>query len=42
MQTEEIETYLPILSMLLSFSPEDTEIVKAAFSEKESFSFSFF
>jgi hypothetical protein len=41
LQTEEIETYLPILSMLLSFSDADQQIVKDAFSEKETVSFSF-
>ena len=41
LQTEELETYLPILSMLLSFYEEDIEVVKASFGEKETFSFSF-
>lgn len=41
LETEEIDTYLPILAMLLRFSDEDREVVRNAFSEKETVSFSF-
>ena len=39
LETEEIDTYLPILSKLLNFSPDDTALVQKAFAEQETFSF---
>ena len=38
-QTEEIDTYLPVLAKLLSFSEADLQVVRDSFGEKEEWTF---